>query len=108
MVAMYVSLLALSLCIGCLGIILAEGRKVRQLVLAIRRAHDLADDVRALAERLEGVERSLKRLHSRAGMREVRERRANGAIPDWRDDPEGYRAAKEAELGIGKPPGRSS
>lgn len=53
----------------------------------------------------------MKRLHSRAGMREIRERR-NGAapdspdgVPDWRTDPEGYRRAMNRKLGFtgGKP-----
>ena len=111
MIMFYFNVLVLSLCLACLGIVLAEGQKIRRTVLAIQRARDLADDLRIVEERIEGCEKSLKRLHSRAGMREVRERRnggAPGSVPDWRDDPEGYRTAMESNLGIGigKPKGK--
>lgn len=105
----YWAWLALSLCFACVGTVFALLVRIRRTVVDIsaaqarvRKAADLADELQLAMERLDGVERSLKRLHSRAGMRELRERRANGGggAPDWRDDPEGYRQHMERELGI--------
>lgn len=48
-----------------------------------------------------------KRLAVRLNLAEGKakaNRRENGSVPDWRDDPEGYRSAMEAELGIARPP----
>ena len=56
-------------------------RQIRQAVLdfqAALRSADVMEHLTDVQDRLVTVEKSLKRLHSRAGMRELRERRANG------------------------------
>jgi len=45
---------------------------------------------------------SLKRLHSRSGMRELREKRkVNPEVPDPREDPEGWKRAMRLKLNAG-------
>jgi hypothetical protein len=53
-------------------------------------------------DRVESLHLSLKKLHSRAGMREVREKRGRGDddIPDSREDPEGWKRAMRAKYGL--------
>ncbi len=92
-------MLALNLTL-CLATLLAGGvamRKIRRAVLDFRPAQALrqleADQIE-LSERLDSVVASVKRLHSRAGMREVRERLNDpkpGERPDPVKDPEGWR-----------------
>jgi len=101
--------LAVSICFICVGIVLAEARKARRIGIdkqsaldRIQRFGDLADEIRDLDDRVQSLDKSLKRLHSRAGMREVRERRGqNGAAPNWQTDPHGWLAYAEKKLGIG-------
>lgn len=49
-------------------------RAVRRKSLAISRAHDLTGTVLELSDELASLRKSLKKLHSRAGMRELRAR----------------------------------
>lgn len=99
-------IVSVSLCIASVGTFLAFLPTFRRTVLDFRRAQesakrlgDLPDGIRELEERIDSVERSLKRLHSRAGMREVRERRAGLAEgPDWRADPDGFRRYWESRI----------
>jgi hypothetical protein len=74
---------------------------VRRIFLDAHQVRGLAGRLAVLDDELSDMRMSLKRLHSRAGMRELRERRSsNGAseeIPDWQTDPEGFRAAARAE-----------
>lgn len=106
------SYLAVTLCLICLCAVFVLAYRCRAWAIdcaaaqaATKKASVLHVDIVDLNERVDGCEKSLKRLHSRAGMREVRERRhgSNGAVPDWRDDPEGYRLHMESQLGISGP-----
>lgn len=71
----------------------------RRWYLDVRRARDLTGDVAELTDSLAALAGSVKRLHSRAGMREIRAARAGedlesptreGRCPDWRKDPQGW------------------
>lgn len=77
---------------------------VRRAALDISRARDLTSTVTTLADEISAVRLSLKKLNSRAGMRELRER-ANGkeGPPDWRSDPEGFRSWARGRYGVGPP-----
>jgi len=94
-----------TLCCITVGAVLAALWEIRQTVVDSRTAAarfrkyaELHAELVELMDRVEGAEKSLKRLHSRAGMREVREARGGNKLPDWRDDPEGFRKAAEAQL----------
>jgi hypothetical protein len=66
-----------------------QAAEIRRMVVDARKARDLSRDVEEALERISDAESSLKRLHSRAGMREVRARRAGApADPTERPDPE--------------------
>lgn len=90
-------LVPLTVSLGLTGICLACWLAVRRIYLDAERARDLAERVLLLEDEGSSLRRSLKLLNSRAGMRELRERRGrNGAgeeIPDWQTDPEGFRTA---------------
>ena len=106
-------ILALNLTV-CIATFFAGGvalRKIRRTVLEFRPAQalrQLETDQIELSERLDSVAASVKRLHSRAGMREVRERLTEtrpGDRPDPAKDPEGWRrwAATQSPLrSVGK------
>jgi len=81
------ALFSVGICIYCLFVARQAVADARRAVLDAARPHDLADLAQEALERVSDLEASVRRLHSRAGMREVRERRKNG-IPDDRPDPE--------------------
>ena len=92
-----VTVLVLSLCIVSACVSLWSVRRVVTERLANRAARDLEARIIDLEEAAESMRVSLKKLHSRAGMRELREKRAltdsSQETPDWRTDPEAFRAA---------------
>jgi len=70
---------------------------------ATRKAADLHVDIVDVQERIDGCEKSLKRLHSRAGMREVRELRGTRpeVAPDWQSNPAAWLEFAQRKLNIG-------
>lgn len=92
-------LAAVGLCFVCAGLTLAWSLAVRRMILDIRKARDLTGEVVELQTDLEALRQSVKRLHSRAGMREIREARANGdRPPDWQKDAEGFLRYHQARI----------
>lgn len=101
--------LALMACFVCAIFCAVTVRKVRLTALDIWAAHarakpigEIRDDLNLCLERMHAAEQSLKRLHSRAGMRELRERKSarsgTDEEPDWRTDPTGFRLFHEQRL----------
>ena len=105
-------LIAATVCLGSTIGIWRLWQEIRRTALEISEARDLAKraarvlpDLADFEERLDALAVSLKRLHSRAGMRELRERSQNGGAdrePDWRKDPEGFRSFHERRLRMQK------
>lgn len=99
---------AVTACLLSIAVFVITVQQCRRAVLdcraalaSIRKYAELHSDVVDLAERVDGTEKSLKRLHSRAGMREVRERRGADAAtssPRWDVDPKAFIAAHSKPL----------
>lgn len=92
----WVQIVVTALCVTALGCSAAFARQAHKSRLANRRALDLEGRLTELEADCEAIRQSLKRLHSRAGMRELREKRGqtvgDNEIPDWQADPEQFRA----------------
>lgn len=74
--------------------------------VTLKTMAELSAEVTDLRDAYESLLQSHKKLRSKIGMREVRARRKNNAdrdqdVPDPRDDPDGYKRAMRAKLGIG-------
>jgi hypothetical protein len=106
----FISYLVLTLCFACLGTVFAMMTKVRAMAIdcekaraATRKAGELHAELVDVQERIDGCEKSLKRLHSRAGMREVRELRTrrDEEAPDWQSNPAAWLEFAQRKLNVG-------
>jgi len=80
------------LCLACVGTVLALLRESRALARKLRMWQRIEDRVALLEEGSESLRESLRLISTRQNMRALREKRKeNGAAPDWRTDPEGFR-----------------
>ncbi len=79
--------LGVTLCLVSAIVSVVSWRYFRRAVLDFQDAHDLREQVTEALERVTSAESSLRRLHSRAGMRENRERKGTGLGDDERPDP---------------------
>lgn len=70
---------------------------------SLRTLSKLEAEITELSDSVLSLHASLKKLRSRQGMRDLRARRANGsdAVPDWREDPDGYKRAMRLQLKLG-------
>lgn len=85
------------------AIVIAYRRAAPSLTRRIaERMTKLEEHFIDLDERQDSTLASLKRLHSRAGMREVRDQRGNGKLgpPDPLTDPEGWKKYMRAKHGL--------
>ena len=103
---MFAQWMLLGVCFLCASASLACFLLVRQISLDLANARRLAGTIGELSEDLDALSKSVSRLHSRAGMREVRERRGSpgeparskDGCPDWNTDPKGWIVWQEQEI----------